>query len=99
MAYRLSELLTSNEVTMDDFLLITDSETNSSRKVSFRDLLSSIDGQLVSSSTIKTLLDGETTAREAAVQDLLDKVNYIESSALKEGISSGFLYVNNLTGG
>ena len=99
MAYKLSDLLTSDSVTLDDFLLITDVETNSSRKVSFRDILSSIDSQLVSSSSIKTHIETETINRETAVQLLQDRLDVIEASVMKEGFASGFLYVNNLTGG
>ncbi len=101
---KVSQLGELTVLTDGDLFLVADVETSTSKKVNFSDLNASLKLTSLSEfadfqSTVNADLANETSLREDAINALTQLINDMEDRNLQAGLSTGYLYVENLQGG
>ncbi len=101
---KVSQLIGLTTLTDEDLFLVADVETSTSKKVKFSDLNTSLNINYLSGftayqSTVSTNLATETSLRETAINALTQLIDDMEDRNLQAGLSTGYLYVENLQGG
>ena len=100
---KVSDLQSLTSVTGEDLFLVADTETSSSKKLSFADLLANINNDILSVdggvNALNAAFSTETSLREAAIAALQQKINDLEQLNLNAGLSTGYLHVATFTGG
>lgn len=101
---KVSQLEFLTQLTDEDLFLVADVETSSSKKTKFSDLnaslnITNLSGFTNFQTTVSTDLANETSLRETAINALTQLINDMEDRNLQAGLSTGYLYVENLQGG
>ena len=101
---KVSQLNGLTTLTDEDLFLVADVETSTSKKVKFSDLnaglsITNLSGFDTYQSSVTTLVSTETSLREDAINALTQLINNMEDRNLQAGLSTGYLYVENLQGG
>ena len=101
---KVSQLIGLTTLTDEDLFLVADIETSSSKKVKFSDLNASLNinnlaGFTAYQSIVSADLATETSLRETAINALTQLIDDMEDRNLQAGLSTGYLYVENLQGG
>ena len=101
---KVSQLTGLTTLTDEDLFLVADVETSTSKKVKFSDLNTSLNvNHLIGFDTyqasVTTSISTETSLRETAIDALSQLINNMEDRNLQAGLSTGYLYVENLQGG
>lgn len=101
---KVSQLESLTQLTDEDLFLVADVETSSSKKTKFSDLntslkITNLSGFTTFQSTVNADLANETSLREDAINALTQLINDMEDRNLQAGLSTGYLYVENLQGG
>ena len=101
---KVSQLTGLTTLTDEDLFLVADVESSTSKKVKFSDLNTSLDinhltGFDTYQTSVTTSISTETSLRETAINALSQLINNMEDRNLQAGLSTGYLYVENLQGG
>jgi len=101
---KVSQLVGLTTLTDEDLFLVADIETSTSKKVKFSDLntslnISNLSGFTAYQNAVNADLATETSLRETAINALTQLIDDIEDRNLQAGLSTGYLYVENLQGG